>query len=195
MLPLLYIVRHGQTDWNVEERLQGQADTDINAVGRRQADANGRRMAELIADAAVFDFVASPLRRTRETMERVRAGMGLPRQGYRTDDRLMELHFGDWQGFTYAELEAANPGCTQARSRNKWRFVPPGAQAESYEMLAARVKPWFEGASRPTVCVTHGGVIRSFLFQVGQLSADEAASLSIPQDKVLRFRHGKAEWL
>ena len=105
-LPLTYVVRHGQTEWNAEYRLQGQADTDITETGRKQADQNGRKLAGLIDDSHPFDFVASPMRRTRETMERIRVAMGLAPDGYRTDARLMELHFGDWQGFTFAELEA-----------------------------------------------------------------------------------------
>ena len=100
MLPLVYFVRHGQTDWNAEHRLQGQADIALNALGRAQATRNGRKLAELIADPADFDFVASPLGRTRETMELVRAAMGLEPHGYRTDPRLIEVHFGDWQGHT-----------------------------------------------------------------------------------------------
>ena len=56
----IWIVRHGQTDWNVERRLQGQADTDINAVGRLQATANGEHLATIVGDPAAFDFVASP---------------------------------------------------------------------------------------------------------------------------------------
>ena len=63
MLPLVYFVRHGQTDWNAEHRLQGQADVPLNALGRAQAERNGRRLAELIADPTGFDFVASPLYR------------------------------------------------------------------------------------------------------------------------------------
>ncbi|WP_367715512.1 histidine phosphatase family protein [Nitratireductor sp. GISD-1A_MAKvit] len=196
MLPRLFIIRHGQTAWNAEERLQGQADTDINAVGQVQADRNGIRLADLLDhDASGFDFVASPLRRTRETMERVRAGLGLPREGYRTDPRLMELNFGDWQGYTYAELEAAKPGCTAGRSQNKWSFLPPGEAAESYETLAERIKPWLEEVRTPTICVTHGGVIRSLLYLTGHASSDEAAALAIPQDKILRFENGSADWL
>ena len=61
MLPLVYFVRHGQTDWNAEHRLQGQADIHLNALGRRQAERNGAKLAELIARPAEFDFVASPL--------------------------------------------------------------------------------------------------------------------------------------
>src|SRR5690606_32233692 len=75
--PTIYLVRHGQTDWNAEYRLQGQADTDLNETGRAQAGRNGRRLAGLVADPAGFDFVSSPMRRTRETMERLRAAMGL----------------------------------------------------------------------------------------------------------------------
>src|SRR5690606_32679256 len=71
----IYFVRHGQTDWNAEGRLQGQEDTSLNDLGRSQATGNGERLAELIPDASLFDFVSSPLWRTRETMERVRAAM------------------------------------------------------------------------------------------------------------------------
>ena len=108
--PLVYFVRHGETSWNADSRLQGQADTDINAKGRAQATRNGEALARLIPDPAGFDFVASPLRRTRETMERVRAAMGLDPQSYRTDARLKEVHFGDWQGYTYAEMDVREPG-------------------------------------------------------------------------------------
>ncbi|MCT7373591.1 histidine phosphatase family protein [Chelativorans salis] len=195
MLPLLYIVRHGQTDWNVEERLQGQADTDINAMGRAQADRNGRRLAGLIGDPAAFDFVASPLRRTCETMERVRVQMGLSPHGYSTEPCLKEVHFGDWQGLTYMELEAREPGCTKARAQRKWHFLPPGAEAESYELLALRVRVWLDALERPTICVTHGGVVRTVFHWVGGLSAEEAAEMHIPQDLILRVKDGGLEWL
>ena len=64
MPPLCYFVRHGQTGWNAELRLQGQADTDITDVGRAQAVRNGRRLAGLVDDPDQFDFVASPLGRS-----------------------------------------------------------------------------------------------------------------------------------
>ena len=195
MPPLAYFVRHGQTDWNAEGRLQGQADTDINQRGRDQADRNGRRLAGLIKDASGWDFVASPLRRTRETMERVRRGMGLPPQDYRTDVRLKEVHFGDWQGSTYAELEAAEPGTTARRAADKWNFLPPGDGAESYTMLSARVAPVLQEMKAPTVCVTHGGVIRAIFRIVQGMAEDETAALDIHQDRVLRYRDGGLVWL
>lgn len=192
---LVYFVRHGETGWNAEQRLQGQADTDINSRGREQADRNGRRLAELIEHPADFDFIASPMRRTRETMERIRIAMGLEPTAYRTDARLMEVHFGDWQGHTFAELEAQQKGSTAARSRDKWNFVPPGADGESYQMLLERVRPWFEALERPTVCVTHGGVIRAIFRLVANTPPREAAALEISQDRVLKLGGGKLTWL
>lgn len=192
---LVYFVRHGQTDWNAESRLQGQADTDLNDTGRAQASRNGRTLAGLIAAPDAFDYVASPMLRTRETMQRLRVELGLPPDGYRTDPRLVEVNFGDWQGFTYAELERADPGCSARREADKWGFVPPGDGAESYAALTERIRPWFESVARDTVCVTHGGVIRTIFRMVGALSPTECAALTIPQDRILRFAAGRLEWL
>lgn len=193
--PTVYFVRHGETDWNAEARLQGQADTDLNDIGRAQASANGRALAALVSSPATFDFVSSPMLRTRRTMERLRAAMGLAPSGYRTDPRLVEVNFGDWQGHTFAELEAVDPGCFARRQADKWGFVPPGDGAESYELLAARVRPWLEETGRDTVCVTHGGVLRAVFMLNGALTPGEAVMLPIPQDRILRLAGGALEWL
>lgn len=195
MSMLAYFIRHGQTDWNAENRLQGQADTDLNALGRSQASENGRKLVGLIADPGGFDFVASPMKRTRETMELLRAAMGLDPAAYRTDPRLVEVNFGDWQGFTYAELEAVRPGISHERSLDKWDYLPSGEGAESYQMLYERIRPWFEALSRDTVCVTHGGVIRALFRLIERLPKEEAASLDTPQDRLLRLRDGHLEWI
>ena len=193
--PTVYFVRHGETDWNAEARLQGQADTDLNDTGRAQASANGRLLARLIADPSTFDFVSSPMLRTRETMQRLRAAMGLNPSGYRTDPRLVEVNFGDWQGQTFAELEKVDPGCFARRQADKWAFVPPGNEAESYAGLAERVKPWLDGVAGDTVCVTHGGVLRAMFSLTGAMQPNEAVMLPIPQDRVLRLSGGTLEWL
>ena len=74
----LYLVRHGQTDWNAEARFQGQMDIDLNDLGREQARQNGIKLGRLLgSEISRFDFVASPMSRTRETMEVARAAVGL----------------------------------------------------------------------------------------------------------------------
>jgi broad specificity phosphatase PhoE len=194
-LPLCFFVRHGETAWNREGRLQGQADTEINGEGRLDADRNGAHLRELIADPQSFDFVASPMKRTRETMERIRAAMGLDPKAYRTDARLKELSFGDWQGFTYRELEVRDPGVSAERAADKWRFVPPGEGAESYAMLAERIAPAVLTFSCPTVCVAHGGVIRALFFLSGALPPEEAAVVDTPHDRILRIEAGRLDWV
>ncbi len=184
----LYVIRHGQTDWNAERRLQGQRDIDLNDIGREQARVNGLTLAALLGDEALnFDYVASPLARTRATMEIARAAMGLPPEDYRTDDRLVEVSFGAWEGSTLKELKITQPERLVERNTGKWDFIPPGENAESYEILSWRVGSWLQSVDKPTVCVAHGGVIRSLFRLVAEIPKEEAAEGEIPQDKILRI--------
>ncbi|MCX8996374.1 phosphoglycerate mutase family protein [Rhizobiaceae bacterium BDR2-2] len=195
---LIYVIRHGQTDWNAEQRMQGQRDIPLNSLGRAQATGNGEALkAVLGASAAAYDYVASPLGRTRETMERMRSAMGLDPRNYTTDARLVEVSFGDWEGFTLAELAQRFPERVAERERSKWDFIPPGPAAESYEILSWRVGSWLASVNRPTVCVCHGGVIRSLFRLVGGLEPDQAAVAETPQDRILSVapREGRIGWV
>ena len=184
----IYVIRHGQTDWNAEARLQGQKDIPLNETGRGQANQNGKALAELLGDETrLFDFISSPLSRTRETMERVRAAMGLTPELYRTDDRLRELSFGDWEGKTLKEVGEERPELLAEREKDKWSFVPPGDEAESYEILSWRIGAWLKEIVGPTVCVAHGGVIRALFRVVANTPTAEASELAIPQNNILRI--------
>ena len=191
--PTIVFLRHGETDWNVEGRLQGQQDIPLNDNGRRQARRNGEVIANAIPAVAGFDFVASPLGRARETMEIARSAMGLDPKGYRTDERLLEITFGDWEGFTYRDLERQKPGRLAERDANKWDFLPPGG--ESYRMLSDRIVAWLATIERPTVVVAHGGVGR--VARAHLLGLDRAASVvaDFPHDRVFLWREGQGVWL
>jgi broad specificity phosphatase PhoE len=185
---LIYVVRHGQTDWNAERRLQGQKDIPLNPIGREQARLNGIDLAEILkVEGIAFDFVASPLTRTRQTMEIIREAMGVDPKAYRTDERLVEVSFGDWEGSTIKELKATQRDRVTERNLNKWDFIPPGDDAESYEIMSWRIASWLNSVDKPTVCVTHGGVIRSLFKMIGDVPKHEAAEGDIPQDRILKI--------
>jgi broad specificity phosphatase PhoE len=193
--PRIYFSRHGETLWNAEERVQGQFDTDLSAKGQGQADGNGIVLKSLVPDPRNYEFVASPLKRTRETMERIRKGMGLDPMAYRADPQLLEVHFGDWQGFTIKEISMMSPELLDARHKDKWNFVPPGKDAESYALLAVRIERWLRTVDRQTVCVTHGGVIRVLFHIVNGIAPGDAAEIEIVQDRVLRMENGWLDWI
>jgi probable phosphoglycerate mutase len=189
-----YIIRHGQTDWNAEWRLQGQQNIPLNDIGRRQARENGARLRALVDSLDSYDFVASPLDRARETMELARVAAGLDPLAYRIDDRLKEICFGDWEGYTGGEIKAIDRVRHRERRENKWDFLPPGDLAESYEILSWRVGSWLKSLNRPTVAVCHGGVIRCIFKLAGGVAREDAANLDIPQDRVLVYSEDRLEW-
>jgi probable phosphoglycerate mutase len=193
MLPTIVFVRHGETDWNVEGRLQGQRDIPLNDNGRAQAKRNGQAIIAAIPDIAGFDFVASPLERSRETMEIARLAMGLDPSAYHLDDRLREITFGEWEGYTTEELRAQTPEMVAARERDKWGFLPPGG--ESYRLLSERVEAWLAGIRRDTVAVSHGGVGRVLRRHVLDLDPHEAVNMPFPQDRALLLKDGKVSWI
>ena len=111
MIPLtipgrLFLVRHGETDWNREGRLQGGKDIPLNALGRMQAEEAARRLKALTPDYASVDYLCSPMERARETMTILRRELDLPPEDFRIDERLRELTFGDWEGFTWREIRS-----------------------------------------------------------------------------------------
>jgi broad specificity phosphatase PhoE len=191
--PTIYFIRHGETDWNVEGRLQGQTDIPLNDRGRVQAEEAGIRLRSLALRCDDLDYVASPMGRTRETMERLRGTVGLHPTFYRLDDRLIELTFGTWEGLTWKEVRAREPQAAAARERDKWGYVPPGG--ESYAMLAERIRPILADLTRDTVVVGHGGVARAFLALSCGVSTRHAASMDIWQGRILVIEGRKHDWV
>lgn len=174
--------------------MQGQQDVDLNAVGRAQAEEVGRQLAGLVPDLASLDYVASPMLRTRATMDLLRQAAGLADGGYRCDPRLAELAFGAWEGFTWKELRRREAARSAERDRDRWRFVPPGG-GESYEVLSRRVGEAISDLTRSTVVVAHGGVARTMMTRLGGTREREALQASIWQGRILLFEGGRSRWL
>jgi broad specificity phosphatase PhoE len=183
---LLYYVRHGLTDWNVTGRLQGHRDIPLNQTGRAQAVRCGEILRDLFVregrSAADCDHVSSPLSRARETMEIVRATLGIAPTGYGIDARLTEISFGEWEGLTYAEVMLRDPDVVARREADKWEFMPPGG--ENYRQLAHRVGAWYASLERDTVVSAHGGTGRALVALLGIAAPGQAVHQEIDQGVV-----------
>ena len=164
-MPVLYYVRHGETDFNRQGRLQGRRDTPLNTHGCQQAAESGVLLRDLFVrdhrQAQDFKYVSSPLRRACETMEILRATLGLQVRDYEIDARLIEIAYGEWEGLTLQEIEMRNAGVLSARARDKWDFAPPGG--ESYRELADRIGSWYNSLTADTVVAAHGGGVRALM--------------------------------
>jgi broad specificity phosphatase PhoE len=191
-VPTIYYIRHGETQWNADGRLQGVQDTALNDLGRRQASQAGHILADLLArdsrDKSQIPFVSSPLMRARTTMELVRGALQLPPQNYATDDRLREIGYGRWEGSTLAEMQAADPVFFARRLADKWRVAPEGG--ETYEAVQQRMSDWYAHLKADTVVVAHGGTARALMVVLGFETPQSAADLPIAQGAVYLFGDG-----
>jgi len=184
------VVRHGQTEWNVEARIQGQGDSRLTAEGRAQARAIAARLA-----AQPFDvLVSSDLGRAAETARAIAERCGKP---IALDARLRERHFGVGEGMTYEEVDRAYPGAF-ARIRNvDPDFVIPGG--ESRRQFHARVVSAMDCLAqahegRTIVVVTHGGVLATFFRHVHSIPLDVAHPIAITNASYNVLAHDGARW-
>lgn len=175
MIRRLILLRHGQTEYNATDRMQGQLDTDLSELGRSQA----KTAAAELATREPIKIVSSDLRRALDTANALGDAAGV---AVSVDERLRETHLGQWQGLTHTEVDDIAPG-----ARPAWRadatVAPPGGESRIdvarrsvplVRELAAGVPEWgADGNERPLVLVAHGGLI----------AALTAALLDLPTDR------------
>lgn len=163
---LQYLVRHGESISNVEERVQGQADVELSPLGRRQAAAvaawSRAMRGSASAPDATWEIWSSPLKRARHTAETIAASLGLP---VHVDEGLCELHAGVFQGHLWADLESRFPEAVARWRSGDVEYRIPGG--ESRADLAARGHRVLEALGRRDVAgmivVAHGGVLTAAL--------------------------------
>jgi len=194
----MIFIRHGETAYNAEGRLQGQRDIALNDVGRTQAVAVGKLLKERCFDAVqaldeAGQFRASPLVRVRETLELARDALGLDPLHYTVEPQLIEISFGRWEGLLLDQVDQVSPGATARRNQDKWDFTPPGG--ESYAMLAARLTPWLQAQTGDRFVAAHGGVARAFLALIAGMAPEDAANADIRQGAALLFENNAFSWI
>jgi probable phosphoglycerate mutase len=169
------VVRHGETQWNVEQRIQGNGDSPLTARGLAQAEAIAERLATEPFDA----LVASDLGRAMQTAERIAR-----RTGHRVirDPRLRERHFGEGEGLTYAEIDRLHPGAfSRTREMDPDYRVPGG---ETRREFHARILHAFESLAdehdgQRIAVVAHGGVLAAIYRVIHGIAVAEPHTIPI----------------
>lgn len=145
-----FLVRHGETDWNLVGRIQGATDIPLNETGRAQARNTGVKMQGRRWDV----IVSSPLSRAYETASIIAASLGMPEPV--ADPEIVERNYGEAEGMTGPELEAFYPNDTPIPGRES-------REAVKMRVLAAMHRLAADNRGKNVVVVAHGGVIRAVL--------------------------------
>jgi broad specificity phosphatase PhoE len=180
----IFLVRHGETEWNRARRYQGWSDSPLTANGVAQAEAIGQRLRTL-PETAAAGIVASPLGRARRTAEIIAECLGHTAP-LRVDERLREISIGSWDGLNRAEIRS-RMGAEFAEF--EWYFVTP--DGESYTGFAGRIAEWLvEVGDLPVIVVSHGVVTRILRGLYAGLPRATALRLPVPQDRIFRLAGG-----
>ena len=170
----LWLVRHGQTDWNVQGRYQGQADPPLNAAGLEQA----ARAAETLAGRTYAAIYTSDLERARVTAEIIGRRLGME---VIVDPRLREVNQGAWEGMLSTEIQARYAGEWAARQRDRLHFRPPGG-GESVTDVATRLWAAVDeltavAPAGPLILVSHGLALATLVCRACGLPLAQAFDL------------------
>ena len=191
----LYMLRHGETAWNTERRMQGAKNSDLTERGRAQARAMGRALkAELAREPGLTIFLRSPLGRVRETSEIVGGELELDPSLWRDDPRLAELGYGDWEGFSWKEIEVTHPTALADWRADPHGFSPPGGETH-FELRRRSTAVLADIAALQTRTVVVGHGVSGAVVRGLNLGLDARAMfvLEKPQDAFFRLLAGREE--
>jgi broad specificity phosphatase PhoE len=165
----LILIRHGETDWNVDGRWQGQADVPLNAHGRQQA----MQIAKTLASKDISAIYSSDLGRAVETAETLAR---FKRLSVHIDRRLREIHQGDWQGLLVTEIKARYAGLFDERMNNPLEIAPPGGETVSQlkERILLAINEIIQEYPHETVAVvSHGFALALLRTHLNQLPIEQ----------------------
>lgn len=180
-MALLVLVRHGESQWNLENRFTGWIDVPLTETGRREA----ARAGELLKGTRFDLAYSSVLVRANETLDIILRGLAQTDLPVVKDQALNERHYGELQGLNKAET-AKKYGDEQVHIwRRSYDVPPPGG--ESLKDTAARTLPYYDRVIAPQVAagknvlvVAHGNSLRSIVMQLDRLTREQVLELNIP---------------
>jgi 2,3-bisphosphoglycerate-dependent phosphoglycerate mutase len=188
----ILLIRHGETDWNRTERIQGMEDIPLNALGLAQAEAVAIELGKIVVGDA--EMVSSDLVRTRETAKPIIVATGLHA---RLDARLRERHFGVWQGKTYGEWRELDAVGAERHAAGDLDYGPEGGETaqQFFDRSVNAVTDLAIACDEQTLLiVTHGGVVSSLYRHSQGLGPQSARDWSVPNASISEWRFDGANF-
>ena len=186
---MILLVRHGETFWNRERRIQGRAESELTPLGECQAAAMASLAAELIArEPDPFRLISSPIGRARETAKIIARATRLPVE---LDERLAEICCGEWEGLLHDEVSERHP----EHYAREWVYGAPGG--ETFDHVMARARAWLADQvpepQRRIIVVSHGVWGRCLRGVYANVAREDIDRQPTPQDAVFRLRDGQID--
>jgi len=190
-LPIIILLRHGQTIWNVEGRYQGQLNSDLTDLGKEQAKENGLKIKKLIGTNPEIKFFSSPLGRAKETSSIICDTLGLDKDKIIFDENIQEVNYGIFEGKTKKFCKKKYKKEFQARESNKWSYVLE--DGESYEMVTKRIYSWLERVKdeKMVVLVAHEMINRALRGIYCSYDKESMLKLRQKNDIVLKLENSE----
>lgn len=185
-IPPLIIFRHGQTEWNREGINQGRLDSPLTEMGRQQAMGLSALL-QMLIEGERWQVFTSPTGRAKTTAELALGPLGMVAV---QDDRLQEVHFGDWQGRTTAEIDEIS-GSTKSDDPFMWNFTSP--KGETFVEMQQRVGGFVKDLSGPSIISTHGITSRVLRGIALGLDTDGMRDLDGGQGCIFLLKDGKQQ--
>jgi probable phosphoglycerate mutase len=178
---MIYLVRHGETDWNRAGRQQGRLDSPLTENGVTQVRAVARKLRQLLSGEQDIRIESSPLGRAMQSAVLIATELGLPVDAITVAPLLIEHNLGVWQGLTFEEIYTLYPAARRHRDADKWTYVVEGG--ESYAQVIARARQWLAArTTKVTVAVTHEMISRTIQGAYAALAPEETLRRSHPHD-------------
>ncbi|ACA40745.1 histidine phosphatase family protein [Lysinibacillus sphaericus] len=183
MQQLIYLLRHGETEYNSEGRYQGQLDSPLTELGREQVQQNARMLKAFIGHAHDWKIISSPLGRAVESTEILCETIDYDKNNVEFDQRLTEVAVGQWAGLKMPEIQQTWPNLLLNTDAFNWYFHAP--DGESYEQVVNRLSSWLKEIQQhhpKVIVVSHGLTGRILRGIYAGLHKEDALKLEVSQD-------------
>lgn len=178
----IYLLRHGETEFNTQGRYQGELDSPLTEVGVQQVQQNAQMLKSLIGNPNEWKIVSSPLGRAMQSTEIICETIGYDVKKVEKDERLTEVAVGQWAGLTTKEIESSWPNLFQNTDVYNWYFNAPNGEA--YDSVVCRLSAWLKDMQHVpnVIAISHGLTGRILRGIYADLKKEDALKLEVSQN-------------